>query len=695
MKKLFLHIAILSLFFAALPAGAQYVLDNTGGKINNKGTIKINSGQVHALNDTIGGRVEFLQSRSTSQQSIPNIVYHQLVIKNDARKIVLDERDVFNNVRPLIVLDSLIIADNANFTTRWIGLNPEDIITRSSVTNTSRYDGPRDIIMQNSIAAQDLIGNGRFSRLNVDNPYGVNVVGGGFTIEEQLTLTRGEIRNSESANFAMADSATIIRDVGGSIAETANFEGRIDVRYRGEGAFISTGELPKTEENLQRLIQENSSDLVLSHNVQVNDSLYVGGRFFTVEDTLTLATSKNTVFNQNNADAEISGTIRLTNVRTDSTKMLLHNPLTYALFRNELAAAGTSELIVTVRPFTFPAKSMGDTKVRRSFEIKGKDSDGNLLEKNINMHFGYAWRYFVGDSSDENRDLQLNQLVLQHWNAGFWNDVISSDIAFNNQQTGWAWSYATNVDNYGSFAIGVSGGLMTMSAKVFLEGAYRYGSMADDLRQRGYFQMPPPDVYPYNLDPMRQFYITEQLPDSVVDWVVVEFREALASAGKIRTYLVKQDGRLVDLYNNDVLVLTGGVAATRLDSGDYYIAIRHRNHLALVTKDYVKLLPGTTRLLDFTEPSFVMGGIGSLKRVEKLDDGSYIYGMIAGNVNGSIMQSGRIDANDYNNIIPNLSSQINPLFDGYLIGDMNMDGIITTKDFNISFNNRNRVSALP
>ncbi len=98
MKKLFLHIAILTLIFAALPAGAQYVLDNTGGKINNKGTIIINGGQVRALNDTIGGRVKFLQGRAASQQSIPNIIYYQLVLRNDALKIVLDERDINNNI---------------------------------------------------------------------------------------------------------------------------------------------------------------------------------------------------------------------------------------------------------------------------------------------------------------------------------------------------------------------------------------------------------------------------------------------------------------------------------------------------------------------------------------------------------------------------------------------------------------------
>lgn len=69
--------------------------------------------------------------------------------------------------------------------------------------------------------------------------------------------------------------------------------------------------------------------------------------------------------------------------------------------------------------------------------------------------------------------------------------------------------------------------------------------------------------------------------------------------------------------------------------------------------------------------------------------------MIAGEINGSIFENGRIDFNDYNNIIPNPAIWSYDLFNGYLVGDINMDGIITTLDFNISFNNRKKVSAVP
>jgi hypothetical protein len=100
MKKILIHIVAIILVSSQL--AAQYVLDNSGGKINNKGTIKVKNGQVNALPDTIGGRVEFLQQREGSPQVVPNIVYNQLVVANNAKKIVADTRDQSNRVRTLL-----------------------------------------------------------------------------------------------------------------------------------------------------------------------------------------------------------------------------------------------------------------------------------------------------------------------------------------------------------------------------------------------------------------------------------------------------------------------------------------------------------------------------------------------------------------------------------------------------------------
>lgn len=688
------------IIFATNVAVGQYTLDNTGGRINNAGTIRVKKGETKAMPDTIGGRVEFLQDGEFGQQAIPNIVFNQLVIKNTSLKLISDAyKDSNNKPRNLTVMDSLILADKADFTSRWIGLTSNDVIARSSVTNSASFSSDKDLVMQNSITSQDLLGNGRFSRLNIDNPNGVNVKGGGFLVSEQLTLSRGELRNSETENFRMGDSSKIIRNVGASLATTAQFEGRVDVDYVGTGSMVSSGELPRSNDNLQRLSQKNNGDLVLTQNVQVNDSLYVAGRIFTQEDTLTIASRKNIEYDLRNPNAEISGSIRLTNLRADSSKMILHNPQTYALFRDELAKNGLNEITVTVRPRTFQPLNLGNTKVRRSIDISGRDANGTNITTGANMTFGYAWRHIEGDSLDENNSLPTGSLVLQRFDNGFWNDVVPIRFAKDSTEVGWAFSFAENVTDFGSFAIGSTGGLLSFNAKVFLEGPYRYGSMADDLKSLGYLEMPPPDVYPYNLDPNRQFYFTPDrvFPDSVVDWVVIEFRESMGERGKYRTALVKRDGRLVDVYGNDVIVLNATGTAGRIDSGEYYVAVRHRNHLAIITQDAYQFYPGQTQSVDFTDYTKVMGGAASMKIIDKDSVGSWVYGMFAGEMNGNIFtsgQSGEIDDKDYNSVIPDVASWSFPLFQGYLLGDINLDGIITTKDFNISFNNRTKRSAV-
>jgi hypothetical protein len=89
-----------------------------------------------------------------------------------------------------------------------------------------------------------------------------------------------------------------------------------------------------------------------------------------------------------------------------------------------------------------------------------------------------------------------------------------------------------------------------------------------------------------------------------------------------------------------------------------------------------------------------MGGYLFAETCGKKLDGSFVYALIAGEMNGSIFENGRIDDKDYYSVIPDNNIWQYNLFNGYLVGDMNMDGIITTRDFNISFNNRNRVSAI-
>jgi hypothetical protein len=69
---------------------------------------------------------------------------------------------------------------------------------------------------------------------------------------------------------------------------------------------------------------------------------------------------------------------------------------------------------------------LGNSKVRRFFEIRGKNSSGEFVDVGTNMLFGYGWRRLPNDSLDEQNNLQFEMLKLQNWFASSWVDLQTS-----------------------------------------------------------------------------------------------------------------------------------------------------------------------------------------------------------------------------------------------------------------------------
>ncbi|MCX7880799.1 MAG: hypothetical protein N2517_09085, partial [Ignavibacteria bacterium] len=237
----------------------------------------------------------------------------------------------------------------------------------------------------------------------------------------------------------------------------------------------------------------------------------------------------------------------------------------------------------------------------------------------------------------------------------------------------------------GDFAFGYSFRYpMAFQARVFLEGAWRNNGMTNDLQVKNLIPQTPPDVFPYNRDPERAKIIVSQIPDSVVDWVVVEFRRTLNDLRPIvYTAFLKTDGRIVG-RNGEFPISDANV---KFDTGvsSYYVAILHRNHLAIVTEEKIDLIrKPIMAIIDFSKPEIVMGRENALKPLARTREG-ILFGMLAGEVNGD----GLIDNFDQDRI------WIERDFEGYILWDVNLDGIVTTRDLNYSINNRGRRSFVP
>ena len=132
-------------------------------------------------------------------------------------------------------------------------------------------------------------------------------------------------------------------------------------------------------------------------------------------------------------------------------------------------------------------------------------------------------------------------------------------------------------------------------AKVFLQGPYNTanGLMQDDLTMNSLVPM----LEPYSAlgyahinggggETINSSSAAPASPnDEIVDWVVMELRDSANPATILatRSALVQRDGDVVDMDGTDM------VRFYDLPAGTYHVAIRHRNHLGVMTNTPVVL----------------------------------------------------------------------------------------------------------
>lgn len=697
MKGFLLHITILSVLAFGLARGQG--LNSAGTIENNGGIIKLYSGQVVLNQDTLMGRFELLQKYYPTFYMVPNIVYFQLVVRNYSRRVVEDAKDAFGNTKNLVVMDSLILGDSAIFTTNYIGIAPEDILALASVTNNiSQFTGPKYLVMRNDVNQQDLMADGKFSRLNIDNPFGVNVKSGGFEITEKLALTRGELRNSPPANFTMKDSTEIERHVGSSLTTEPNFEKNVNLTYLGIGSMTTTGETPTNPTVLKNMRVLNSDSLILSRNVQVNDTLTVGGRIFALKDTLTLANARNPEF-LNPAISEIGGTFRRTQLN-NGEKILFHNLNTYFLFPDDASRNGISSIVLDIRPTTFPQFDIIKEKIYRSIEFSAFNYTGNSIQNGFIAEFGVGWRNAPAEQIDEMNNLQASfaDLILQRWDGSGWEDLGSTPPQ-TDVPNKWSHLNIKELSRIGSFAVGLpSLNLISIQMKVILEGAYieaSKGLMATDLWNGMQGNLLVGNINPaqFPFSEMIGYDFTKiiSVPDSVVDWIVVQFRNVDNPDIKFtKLLLVKYDGKLLDINGNSRIRINNSEYTPGSNSNLYEAIILHRNHASIKSLNPIELRKDNNNLVyDFTQPDFVFGGTASLKLVD-ITDGVRIFGMRAGYlINDDATKTEMLNVTSPFTILKDYIIPWNKLPEtGYLLYDYDMDGIVTTSDYNYSWNNR-------
>lgn len=152
-------------------------------------------------------------------------------------------------------------------------------------------------------------------------------------------------------------------------------------------------------------------------------------------------------------------------------------------------------------------------------------------------------------------------------------------------------------------------------------------------------------------------------PDAIVDWVVVELREAAANGFRVATSsaLLQRDGDIVGMDGASPVVFT-------VPNNFYYLSIKHRNHLGVMTATAYFFGPNSVSL-DFADPAMMVWGANARKMI---GEWALLWCGDA-NGNGQVKYTGA--GNDRDPILSLVGgTQPNVNVPGYHRQDVNMDG---------------------
>lgn len=272
--------------------------------------------------------------------------------------------------------------------------------------------------------------------------------------------------------------------------------------------------------------------------------------------------------------------------------------------------------------------------------------------------------------------------------------VTTPTIASYNWSDGQMTSVATNLSagTYTVFVVDVNGCVsntdtvtlqnppttgVNVNVKAMLEGPYNATTMlmGDNLRTFRYIPDTDPYFGIYTVD-TTLFQTTGN--DAIVDWVCVRLRDANDSTIIVDSVaaLIQRDGDIVAVDNvSPINFINSG-------PGDYFIEVKHRNHLAIMSDTSITL-PGPAVPVDFfngTTPAIGPNGMNSITSPGK-------FLMYGGDADGN----GLIQSND-------IFLEWLPVrgLAGYYNGDMDMNGFVQSNDiFLIWLPNRGFMSQVP
>ncbi len=292
----------------------------------------------------------------------------------------------------------------------------------------------------------------------------------------------------------------------------------------------------------------------------------------------------------------------------------------------------------------------------------------NFTDLSTNNPFDWAWTFtpstvtFVGgtSASSQNPEVQFDAA------GNYTIELTATNISGSDTEI---------KTNY----IDVSIPVFDLDIKVFLEGPFNGSLMNSDIGSV------LPLNQPYNVSPW-SYNGSETvifIPPNVVDWVLIEVRDAASAATATATTVVAKqaafilnDGSIVDLDGSSNLQFEAAI------SQNIFVVVWQRNHLGIISND--PLVPsGNLLIYDFsTGINQVYGGIDGHKEIS-----IGFWGMFGGDAN----HDGSVNINDMSPVWENEAGK-----QGYNYSDHNLDGQTNNQDKDdIWVPNQTRSSKVP
>ncbi|MBK9336166.1 MAG: hypothetical protein IPM98_06100 [Lewinellaceae bacterium] len=234
--------------------------------------------------------------------------------------------------------------------------------------------------------------------------------------------------------------------------------------------------------------------------------------------------------------------------------------------------------------------------------------------------------------------------------------------------------------------------LAVVVAQVFLQGPYVGATqlMHDNLRVQGLIPLTEPYTGMMSFvhvgggggEQTTSAVLAISGSDAIVDWVFLELRSAVNPAQVLatRSALVQRDGDVVDV--DGVSQVTFNVGAEM----EYYLVVRHRNHLGVQSGDVLYFPACAAAAINFQNlPPEGFYNFNGLSPAQRLISGKYVLWAANGRIDPQLKYNG---SNNDRNAILSVVGLLTPnaVVSGYRLQDYNMDGLVK---YNGSANDRN------